>query len=96
MWCTKHLDFYVLIPTAEAEQKCRYVIDISLFWIRPKEGQADVIYCSLSVSFLGDRDTLIQMSTVTFLVIFYNSCLTLYFPLLFAEDKNCHFICRPF
>lgn len=71
MWCTKHPDFYVFIPTAQAEQKCRYVIDISLFWIRPKEGQADVIYCSLSISFLGDRDTLIQMSTITFLVIFF-------------------------
>lgn len=47
-------------------QKCRYVIDISLFWIRPKEGQADVIYCSLSISFLRDMNTLIQMSTITF------------------------------
>lgn len=47
-------------------QKCRHVIDISLFWIRPKEGQADVIYCSLSISFLWDMNTLIQMSTITF------------------------------
>lgn len=30
MWCTKRAEFYVFIPTAGAEQKCRYVIDISL------------------------------------------------------------------
>lgn len=47
----KQPDFYVFMPMAGAEQKCRYVTDISLFWIRAKEGRADVIYCSLSFPF---------------------------------------------
>lgn len=71
MWSTEHRDFYVFIPAAQPEQKCRYVIDIPLFWIGPKEGQADVIYCSLSIYFLRDRDKLIQMSTITLFVFFF-------------------------
>lgn len=60
-----------------------------------QEGQADVIYCSLSISTLRDRVTLIQMSTITFHVFFFffflNSCLTLYSSALFPQNSNWYF-----